>query len=173
MYVKVAICLTFAILLLISCSIYVGTIDAKSYFFPLLQPPPLRLSLCATDRPLRVYMYDLPRKFNAGMMDRGTSQVAAPATVENFPPWPKSSGLKRQHSVEYWLMASLLYDEEEGSEAIRVSDPEMADAFFVPFFSSLSFNKHGHVKTDAEADADRQLQVLIMLIGRRNAYLAV
>ncbi|KAA3453285.1 putative arabinosyltransferase ARAD1 [Gossypium australe] len=170
MYVKVAICLTIAVLLLISCSIYAGTINAKSYFFPLLQPPPLRLSLCATDRPLRVYMYDLPRKFNAGMMDRGTSLVAVPATVENFPPWPKTSGLKRQHSVEYWLMASLLYDEEEGSEAIRVSDPEMADAFFVPFFSSLSFNKHGHVTTDAEADADRQLQVELLEFLRQSKY---
>lgn len=36
-------------------------------------------------------------------------------------------------------MASLLYEDENGKmEAVRVSDPEMADVFFVPFFSSLS-----------------------------------
>ena len=96
-------------------------------------------------------------------------------TMENLPPWPSNSGIKRQHSVEYWLMASLLYDGngEEDREAVRVSDPETADAFFVPFFSSLSFNTHGHKMTDPETEVDRQLQVLKMLIGRFNAYFAV
>ncbi|XP_021296643.1 probable arabinosyltransferase ARAD1 [Herrania umbratica] len=164
MYGKAAICLTFVILFLVSCSIYIGTVDLRSYFFPLLQSPPVLRSLCATGRPLRVYMYDLPRKFHVGMLDRRSSEEAAPVTMENLPPWPSSSGIKRQHSVEYWLMASLLYDgqDEDEREAVRVSDPEKADAFFVPFFSSLSFNTHGHNMTDPETEIDRQLQVELL-----------
>lgn len=83
-------------------------------------------------------------------------------TALAWPPWPKNSGLKRQHSVEFWMMGSLLYEGDgvEEREAVRVSDPEMADAFFVPFFSSLSFNTHGHNMTDPDTEIDRQLQVL-------------
>ena len=60
------------------------------------------------------------------------------------------------------MMGSLLYEGDgvEEREAVRVSDPEMADAFFVPFFSSLSFNTHGHNMTDPDTEIDRQLQVL-------------
>ncbi|XP_022734664.1 probable arabinosyltransferase ARAD1 isoform X3 [Durio zibethinus] len=172
MYGKSAICLTFAVLFLISCSIYIGTVDLRSHFFPLLQSSPVPLSLCATDRPLRVYMYDLPRKFHVGMMDRLSSEEAAPVTMENLPPWPSNSGIRRQHSVEYWLMASLIYDGdgEEEREAVRVSDPETADAFFVPFFSSLSVNTHGHNMTDPETEVDRRLQVELLEFLRQSKY---
>lgn len=106
-------------------------------------------------------MYDLPRKFHVGMMDHRTPEDV-PLTGQNMPRWPKNWGLKRQHSVEYWLMASLMYDGGGGEEreAVRVLDPEMADAFFVPFFSSLSFNSHGHNMTDPDTEIDRQLQVI-------------
>lgn len=46
-------------------------------------------------------------------------------------------------------------------EAVRVSDPEVAEAFFVPFFSSLSVNIHGRNMTDPATEEDRKLQVLI------------
>ncbi|KAK8582943.1 hypothetical protein V6N13_069709 [Hibiscus sabdariffa] len=173
MYGKAAICISFVILFLISCSIYVGTVDLRSYFFPLLQSPTVPRSLCASARPLRVYMYDLPRRFHVGMLDRrSSSEGAAPVTAENFPPWPSNSGIKTQHSVEYWLMASLLYggDGEEGREAVRVSDPETAEAFFVPFFSSLSFNTHGHNMTDPETEVDRRLQVELLEFLRKSEY---
>lgn len=162
MYGKAAICLSFVILFLISCSIYVGTVDLRSYFFPLLQSPQVPRSLCASGPPLRVYMYDLPRKFHVGMMDRRSFEGPAPVTADNLPPWPSNSGIKKQHSVEYWLMASLLYggNGNEDREAVRVSDPESAESFFVPFFSSLSFNTHGHNMTDPETEVDRRLQVL-------------
>ncbi|KAA3465824.1 putative arabinosyltransferase ARAD1 isoform X1 [Gossypium australe] len=160
MYGKAAICLSFVILFLISCSISVGTVDLRSYFFPLLQSPQVPRSLCASGPPLLVYMYDLPRKFHVGMMDRRSFEGPAPVTADNFPPWPSNSGIKKQHSVEYWLMASLLYggNGDEDREAVRVSDPESAEAFFVPFFSSLSFNTHGHNMTDPETEVDRRLQ---------------
>ncbi|XVE92144.1 hypothetical protein REPUB_Repub01dG0071800 [Reevesia pubescens] len=172
MFGKPAICLTFVILFLISCSIYIGTIDLRSYFFPLLQSPSVPRSFCTSDRLLRVYMYDLPRKFHVGMMDRRYSEETVPVTMENLPPWPSNGGIKRQHSVEYWLMASLLYngDNGENREAVRVSDPETADAFFVPFFSSLSFNTHGHNMTDPETEVDRQLQVELLEFLRQSKF---
>lgn len=69
-----------------------------------------------------------------------------------------------QHSVEYWMMGSLLYEDGQRGEAVRVLDPEVADAFFVPFFSSLSFNTHGHTMKDPATLIDRQLQVRCGLI---------
>ncbi|KAK9276581.1 hypothetical protein L1049_006116 [Liquidambar formosana] len=89
-----------------------------------------------------------------------------------MPPWPRNSGLKKQHSVEYWMMASLLYDGDGGEtrEAIRVSDPVIADAFFVPFFSSQSFNTHGHNMTDPDTMIDRQLQIDILKFLRQSEY---
>lgn len=117
-------------------------------------------------------MYDLPRRFNIGMLDRRSSSEI-PVTVRNLPRWPANSGLKKQHSVEYWMMASLLYDEDYGNqtnEAVRVLDPELADVFFVPFFSSLSFNTHGHNMTDPETEIDRELQVDMLKFLRQSKY---
>ncbi|CBI27633.3 unnamed protein product, partial [Vitis vinifera] len=118
-------------------------------------------------------MYDLPRRFHVGMLRRRSPADESPVTAENLPPWPSNSGLKKQHSVEYWMMASLLYDGGGGNEtreAVRVWDPEMADAFFVPFFSSLSFNTHGHNMTDPDTEFDRQLQIDILKILRESKY---
>lgn len=70
-------------------------------------------------------------------------------------------------------MGSLLYEGSGGAEerqAVRVSDPEMADAFFVPFFSSLSFNTHGHTMTDPETEVDRQLQIDLLQFLRNSKH---
>lgn len=158
MYGKTICTIVFFVFLIASYSIYMGTVDPRPYFSQ-LQSQPGKVSPCSsTGRPLRVYMYDLPRKFNVAMMDPQSSDVE-PLTGKNLPSWPQTSGIKRQHSVEYWLMASLLHNGEEEKEAFRVFDPELADAFYVPFFSSLSFNTHGKNMTDPETEFDRQLQV--------------
>ncbi|KAI5081870.1 hypothetical protein GOP47_0001613 [Adiantum capillus-veneris] len=113
------------------------------------------------DSPLRVYMYDIPRKFNLGMIKQGSNEER-PWRDAKVPSWPMNSGLKRQHSVEYWMMLSLL-NQEAGKSlervALRVADPLEADLFFMPFFSSLSFNKHGVNMLDPETEKDRLLQV--------------
>lgn len=65
------------------------------------------------------------------------------------------------------MMGSLLSekisrDEKGGGSGIgivRVANGDEADVFFVPFFSSLSFNVHGHNMTDPDTEIDRQLQV--------------
>ncbi|KAI3423080.1 Exostosin domain-containing protein [Psidium guajava] len=70
-------------------------------------------------------------------------------------------------------MASLVYDGDAGGggrEAVRVLDPESADVFFVPFFSSLSFNSHGHNMTDPETEIDRKLQIDLMEFLRQSKY---
>ncbi|XP_044491644.1 probable arabinosyltransferase ARAD1 isoform X1 [Mangifera indica] len=171
MYGKVAISLIFVVLLIVTYSIFIGTVDIRSYFFPLLQSPSVALSCATTNAPLKVYMYDLPRRFHVGMLDH-RSPDDLPVTKENLPPWPHNWGVKRQHSVEYWLMASLLYDDGNGEarEAVRVLDPETADAFFVPFFSSLSFNSHGHNMTDPDTEIDHQLQIEVLEYLQKSKY---
>lgn len=116
------------------------------------------------DSPLRVYMYDMPRKFNFGMLKPG-GDPETPWRDARVPSWPMRSGLKRQHSVEYWMMLSLLHEEvRKRSEraAVRVMDPLEADLFFMPFFSSLSFNTHGVNMLDPETEKDRLLQVEVV-----------
>ena len=110
---------------------------------------------------LKVYMYDLPRRFNFGMLQQRRTETDDPVDRASLPPWPKNSGLKKQHSVEYWMTASLLADQRPGLEfeVVRVFDAAAAEVFFVPFFSSLSFNSHGHNMTDPDTMIDRRLQV--------------
>ena len=159
MYGKTISIIVLFAFLIASYSIYMGTIDPTPYFSQLGKPSP-PCNTTTTRQPLRVFMYDLPRKFNLAMMHPNISDVE-PITAENLPSWHQTSGVGRQHSVEYWLMASLLNNgsDEEEKEAVRVLDPELADAFYVPFFSSLSFNTHGKNMTDPDTELDRLLQV--------------
>lgn len=121
----------------------------------------------AAAAPLRVFMYDLPARFHVAMMGAG-------GVGPGFPAWPPSAGgIRRQHSVEYWMMASLQdggAGPEGGREAVRVRNPDAADAFFVPFFSSLSFNVHGRNMTDPDTEADRLLQVELVDILWKSKY---
>ncbi|KAL9225559.1 hypothetical protein vseg_001465 [Gypsophila vaccaria] len=162
--------LIFISILAISYFLMIDTIDFRSHF---LQSPPSKHSHsrpCGTMSPLRVFMYDLPRRFNVGMLRRGDTQQS-PVTRDTLPPWPTVSGLRRQHSVEYWMMSSLLYyHHHHHDEAVRVFDPDIADVFFVPFFSSLSFNVYGHNMTDPATQRDKQLQVDILKFLRESKY---
>ncbi|XP_027342821.1 probable arabinosyltransferase ARAD1 [Abrus precatorius] len=168
MYGKVILSFIFVLLLILSYSIFIGTIDIRSYFNPNLKSSAGAPAPCAPDPPLRVYMYDLPRRFNVAMIDH-RNKAETPVIARDFPPWPDNWGLKKQHSVEYWMMGSLLHS-DEGREAVRVLDPELADAFFVPFFSSLSFNTHGHTMTDSATEIDRQLQVDLLEFLKKSKY---
>ncbi|CAL0306365.1 unnamed protein product [Lupinus luteus] len=144
------------------------TFDIQSYFNPLLKSPTGAPVSCQPDPPLGVYMYDLSPRFNVRMINhRNTTETLV--TAVDWPPWPGNWGLKRQHSVEYWMMGSLIH-EGERREAVRVSDPEVADVFFVPFFFSLSFNRHGHNMTDPDTEIDRKLEVDLMELLRKLKY---
>ncbi len=127
--------------------------------------------------PLKVFMYDLPRKYNLGMVkkDDGINQELPWTDQEVAPALKTRWGVNRQHSVEYWMMLDMLQDdhdpshnhdgkEEEKKAAVRVKDPEQADVFFVPFFSSLSFNTYGRIMLGPEAEIDKLLQVSMLLL---------
>nr|GEX39311.1 probable arabinosyltransferase ARAD1 [Tanacetum cinerariifolium] len=111
-------------------------------------------------------MYDLPSRFNFGMM---TSSSSLNLSV-NVPTWPEYAGLHQQHSVEYWMMTSLLCGLNCSEEVVRVVDGDVADVFYVPFFSSLSFNVNGKNMTDPDTEIDRQLQVDILKFLRDSSY---
>ncbi|CAA2970048.1 probable arabinosyltransferase ARAD1 [Olea europaea var. sylvestris] len=163
-------CLVVFFLFLCVSLIFTGTVDYKSRFLSFL-PQLNNSTFCRTGLPLRVYMYDLPRRFNVGMID-GSLSDEIPVRAENFPAWRENNGLRKQHSVEYWMMASLLYngdgggDSESSREVVRVMDPKLADVFFVPFFASLSFNVHGRNMTDPDTEIDIKLQHEIVEILR-------
>ncbi|CAO2828995.1 unnamed protein product [Amaranthus hypochondriacus] len=182
MYKKAALTLAFFIILTFTYLFLIGTLNLRGsyYFSPFLQslpPKPNWVPPCHSLPPLKVYMYDLPRRFNVGMFRKGSTDQT-PVTAKTLPPWPKVSGLRKQHSVEYWMMASLFVAEKEGikdndlvkMEAVRVLDPEIADVFFVPFFSSLSFNFYGHNMTDPNTKHDKELQVDILKFLRKSKY---
>lgn len=136
-----------------------------SLSFLLLRPssPPLLPSIPDDHRArLSVYLADLPRALNHGLLDlywslpHPDSRIPASSDPDHppprggHPPYP-ASPLIRQYSAEYWLLASLLRIPAPDSAAVRVvADWREADVVFVPFFASLSFNRH--------ASEDRALQ---------------
>lgn len=161
---KSLVCLAVFILFLFGSLLYTGRIDYRSSF-SLFDSPLSKATPCFTEsEPLKVYMYDLEMKYNVGLL-KGSHYNAAPVTIETLPEWPKYTGLRKQHSVEYWMLASLLYaSNDETREAVRVLDPESADVFFVPFFSSLSYNTYYRHGNDSEVKFDDQLQVISYLL---------
>lgn len=115
--------------------------------------------------PLKVYMYDLPAQFNWGIIDESwegsrksgaTNSKKSGATDgldmngTSYPLYP-GSVMRKQHSIAYWLTLDLLSAAHHNATrakweraAVRVAEPEDADVFFVPFFSSLSYNGNSH-----------------------------
>ncbi|KAH7546075.1 probable arabinosyltransferase ARAD1 [Ziziphus jujuba] len=86
--------------------------------------------------PVKIYLYDLPERFTYGVirhhsLARGVRPVQDVTTL-SYP--------GHQHMAEWYLFKDLLRPEWEriGSPVVRVLDPEEADLFYVPFFSSLS-----------------------------------
>lgn len=99
--------------------------------------------------PLKVFMYDLPPEFHFELLDWKTQGDSVwPDITTQMPHYP--GGLNLQHSIEYWLTLDLLASElpqpPNAKPAIRVRNVSEADIIFVPFFSSLSYNRYS--KTD-------------------------
>ncbi|CAI9757539.1 unnamed protein product [Fraxinus pennsylvanica] len=123
-----------------------------------------RGSVCDQSRALlRVYMYDLPSEFHFGLLGwKGCANQTWPSvSIPNrFPPYP--GGLNLQHSTEYWLTLDLLASNTANVDrpcgAIRVQNSSEADVIFVPFFSSLSYNRHSKVQGHEKVSVDRMLQ---------------
>ncbi|XP_065615816.1 probable arabinosyltransferase ARAD1 isoform X1 [Quercus suber] len=115
---------------------------------------------------VKVYMYDdLPTKFTYGVVEHfwtahGFADVAK-STIQKLK-YPS-----HQHSLEWHLLLDLTRPENErtGSPVIRVMDPNEADLFYVPFFSSLSWvvsrthfsNGSGQVKKYSDSETQEEL----------------
>ncbi|KAJ0978615.1 hypothetical protein J5N97_014089 [Dioscorea zingiberensis] len=111
---------------------------------------------------LKVFMYDLPAEFHFGLLGwtpKGDG-VWPDIKEEKIPDYP--GGLNLQHSIEYWLTLDLLSsrfgDRRGPCIAVRVMDSREADVVFVPFFSSLSYNRHSKVTPPMKESTNKMLQ---------------
>lgn len=118
---------------------------------------------------VKVFMYDMPPEFHFGLL--GWSPPSAdsvwPDVTAGSPQPPRyPGGLNQQHSVEYWLTLDLLSSSSSSSSpapcgrhsAVRVDDSRDADLVFVPFFASLSYNRHSRPVPPEKVGRDRALQ---------------
>ncbi|XP_051133509.1 probable arabinosyltransferase ARAD1 [Andrographis paniculata] len=176
--------ITFSIFLLISSSFSLLQLSRTSSFLRLIVPPrtssqnpsinlrsehgrikDVRTS-CNDEQPLlRVYIYDLPPDFHFKLLgwipngDETWPDVSDPNRIPTYP-----GGLNQQHSVEYWLLLDLLSSEIANvlrirpCTAIRVLNSSESDIVFVPFFASLSYNRHSKIQDNQKLSLDRQLQ---------------
>ncbi|XP_031126173.1 probable arabinosyltransferase ARAD1 isoform X3 [Ipomoea triloba] len=106
-------------------------------------------------------MYDLPPEFHFGLLDwKPEGNNVWPDIRTKVPRYP--GGLNVQHSIEYWLTLDLLYSEfvenTSGRTAVRVSNSSEADVVFVPFFSSVCFNRFSRLKPHQKASVNVLLQ---------------
>ncbi|XP_068642358.1 probable arabinosyltransferase ARAD1 [Aristolochia californica] len=122
---------------------------------------------------LKVFMYDLPSEFHFGLLGwKGQNGKKWPdvTRLHSIPAYP--GGLNLQHSTAYWLTLDLLSSEEPNvarpCTAIRVRNSSDADIIFVPFFSSVSFNRFSkiHGKEKVSRNWKLQDQLVKFLMGR-------
>lgn len=111
------------------------------------------------DLVLKVFMYNLPPKFHFGLLGWSPKDNSIWPDIRTLiPQYP--GGLNLQHSIEYWLTLDLLLSEfhYSYSGAIRVHNSSEADVIFVPFFSSLSYNRNSKSKPNQKRGNDLLLQ---------------
>ncbi|XP_010532309.1 PREDICTED: probable arabinosyltransferase ARAD1 [Tarenaya hassleriana] len=120
---------------------------------------------CDRNQPmLKVFMYDFPPEFHFGLMGwkkKGAQiwpNVKDLSMISSYP-----GGLNLQHSVEYWLTLDILASEtpeivRPPCSSIRVKNSSEADVVFVPFFSSLSYNRRSKPRGNGTTSVDRLLQ---------------
>ncbi|XP_057948143.1 probable arabinosyltransferase ARAD1 [Malania oleifera] len=110
---------------------------------------------------LKVFMYDLPPVFHFELLDwKAKGRNVWPDLRTRIPEYP--GGLNLQHSIEYWLtldlLASEFADHVGTRSAVRVKNSSEADVIFVPFFSSLSYNRYSKVHPHQKKGRDKLLQ---------------
>ncbi|KAF9688071.1 hypothetical protein SADUNF_Sadunf02G0158900 [Salix dunnii] len=113
---------------------------------------------------LKVFMYDLPPEFHFGLLGwKGNKNQTWPNVDRHsrIPSYP--GGLNLQHSVEYWLTLDLLASNTpEVGNAVRVQNSSEADIVFVPFFSSLSYNRHSKLHGKEKVSVNKMLQTKLV-----------
>ncbi|KAL5231812.1 hypothetical protein ABZP36_030588 [Zizania latifolia] len=136
---------------------------------------------------LRVYVYDLPPEFHFGMLGwtgKGSGGDGAWPDVRDARAVPRyPGGLNLQHSVEYWLTLDILSSTSSSAAAaatpagrrpctaVRVANASLADVFFVPFFASLSYNRHSKLHGRGATSRNRFLQAeLVKYLARQEEW---
>ncbi|KAL3631606.1 putative arabinosyltransferase arad1 [Castilleja foliolosa] len=104
------------------------------------------------NKKVRIYMYDLPRRFTYGVIESYAAARGEPLVNDELLKYPGN-----QHSAEWYLFSDLNRPSGErvDSAVTRVLDPEEADLFYVPFFSSLSLVVNPIRPTTLNASHDR------------------
>ncbi|XWS42740.1 hypothetical protein CRYUN_Cryun16bG0040100 [Craigia yunnanensis] len=115
--------------------------------------------------PLKVFMYDLDPEFHFGLLDWKPQRGSVwPDIRTRIPSYP--GGLNLQHSIEFWLTLDLLASEisenPNNRVAIRVQNSSEADLVFVPFFSSLSYNRYSKVNPHQKRSRNEVLQAKLV-----------
>ncbi|XP_016481493.1 putative arabinosyltransferase ARAD1 [Nicotiana tabacum] len=110
---------------------------------------------------LKVFMYNLPPQFHFELLGWKAEEKSVWPDIRNtIPEYP--GGLNLQHSIEYWLTLDLLSsefaDNLDGRSAIRVHNSSEADVVFVPFFSSISYNRFSKLKPGQKTSTNALLQ---------------
>ncbi|CAN1186882.1 Probable arabinosyltransferase ARAD1 [Linum perenne] len=113
-------------------------------------------------QPLKVFMYDMPPEFHFELLDWKAEVGGSvwPDITTHIPAYP--GGLNLQHSIEYWLTLDLLASQfpriPRAGSAVRVVNSSEADVVFVPFFSSLSYNRFSKVNPHQKQSRNNELQ---------------
>ncbi|BFG32777.1 hypothetical protein CerSpe_190510 [Prunus speciosa] len=117
----------------------------------------------STQALLRVFMYELPPEFHFGLLgwkgkeNQTWPNVSIPSRIPHYP-----GGLNLQHSIEYWLTLDLLSSNiptvVRPCTVVRVHNSSEADVIFVPFFSSLSYNRHSKLHGKEKVSVNKMLQ---------------
>ncbi|CAH1442984.1 unnamed protein product [Lactuca virosa] len=108
-------------------------------------------------------MYDLPPEFHFGLLGWKEDRNQIWPNVSNLnqiPSYP--GGLNLQHSIEYWLTLDLLSSVSPNVSrhctAVLIQNSTQADVIFVPFFSSLSYNRRSKIHGTEKTTMDKILQ---------------
>ena len=109
------------------------------------------------ERKVRVFMHDLPKKFTTGIIENhGLARGHSNLSKVSYP--------GHQHMGEWYLYSDLSRPESDrvGSPVVKVNDPEEADLFYVPVFSSLSLTVNpvqvGKVPVSDPVYSDEKMQ---------------
>ena len=156
-------------------------LQCSQFFFffsnSLLSDPNLRISRGTVETGINVFVAELPRSLNYGLLDKYWSSPPD-SRIPSDPDHPTrrpgkypENPLIKQYSAEYWIMGDLETPPEKriGSFAKRVFSKSEADVVFVPFFATLSAEmelgngKGSFRKRSGNEDYQRQRQVLDFL----------
>ncbi|KAL5708099.1 hypothetical protein ACHQM5_018931 [Ranunculus cassubicifolius] len=110
---------------------------------------------------LKVFMYDMPSEFHFELLGwKGEGGNVWPDIQTKIPEYP--GGLNLQHSIEYWLtldlLSSRIRDPKGVNNVVRVLNSSEADVVFVPFFSSVSYNRFNKLKKSEKISHNKLLQ---------------